>query len=57
MLKQLYNLIIKLLPYNLLVYSGEDVLVCYDKTMWIMSESKDAILLMKKNINGVEIVE
>ena len=57
MLRQIYKLILDLLPHNLLLYGKEDILVAYDKTIWIMSESKDAILLLKKNVNGVEIVE
>ena len=57
MLKQICKLILGLLPHNLLVYCGEDTLVCYDKSKWIMKNSGDAILLMKRHVNGIQIVE
>lgn len=57
MLRQIYKLILGLLPHNLLVYCGEDTLVCYDKSKWIMKNSGDAILLMKRHVNGIQIVE
>ena len=57
MLKQMCKLIVDPLPYNSLVYSGEDVLVACDETMWIVSENEDAMSLTKKNVNDVNIVE
>ena len=59
MLKQIYKLILDLLPHNLMVYGREDVLIAHDKNIWIMRNSKDGIILLKKNniINNIDIVE
>ena len=56
MIKLIYDLIVNLLPDNFTTYRNDDAVVVYDRAVWKMESKDDAILLIKKNICNMSII-